>query len=49
MKKSILALLLLPGAAFAQWSLPDLPAFVEQSPGVFIAQGTLEKGERPCA
>lgn len=47
MKKSILALLLLPGAAFAQWSLPDLPAFVEQSPGVFIAQGTLEKGERP--
>lgn len=47
MKKSILALLLLPGAAFAQWSLPDLPAFVEQSPGVFIAQGALEKGERP--
>lgn len=47
MKKTIPALLLLPGAAFAQWSLPDLPAFVEQSPGVFIAQGALEKGERP--
>ncbi|EPE7165655.1 alpha-amylase [Cronobacter sakazakii] len=47
MNLSPLALLLLPGIALAQWSAPDLPAFQEKTPGVFISQGPLAKGAHP--
>ncbi|PWV22319.1 alpha-amylase, partial [Cronobacter sakazakii] len=33
--------------ALAQWSAPDLPAFQEKTPGVFISQGPLAKGAHP--
>lgn len=49
MNLSPLALLLLPGIALAQWSAPDLPAFQEKTPGVFISQGRWRKARSRCA
>ena len=47
MKLMPLALLALPGLAFANWTAPGLPAFNEQSAGVFISDATLAKGTLP--
>ncbi len=47
MNLSPLALCLLPGIALAQWSAPGLPAFKEQTPGVFVSKGALKKGADP--
>ncbi|MCE9985375.1 alpha-amylase, partial [Leclercia adecarboxylata] len=47
MKRSALALLLLPAMASADWSAPGFPAFTAEGSGVFTAQAKLTKGTRP--
>ncbi|NDJ55808.1 alpha-amylase [Enterobacteriaceae bacterium 4M9] len=47
MKPLALSLLLFPGLALAQWSVPTLPPLNEQSPGVFTTDAKLAKGTLP--
>lgn len=49
MKTLPLLFLLFPGLVQAAWSLPGLPAFKEQSPGLFVSHAKLAKGTQPLA
>lgn len=47
MKRSALALLLLPAMANAGWSSPDFSTFKAEGTGLFTGHATLAKGTRP--
>ncbi|MBJ3814309.1 alpha-amylase [Shimwellia pseudoproteus] len=47
MKKTPLALLLLPCCALANWQAPPFPAFTETTPGIFTSSATLQKTTLP--
>ncbi len=47
MKRTALAVLMLPAFAHADWSSPGFNAFSAEGTGVFTSQATLAKGTRP--
>ncbi|MPV46438.1 alpha-amylase, partial [Enterobacter hormaechei] len=47
MKRTALAVLMLPAFAHADWSSPGFDAFNAEGTGVFTSQATLAKGIRP--
>ncbi|HBL9020463.1 TPA: alpha-amylase, partial [Enterobacter hormaechei] len=47
MKRTALAVLMLPAFAHADWSSPEFNAFSAEGTGVFTSQATLAKGTRP--
>lgn len=47
MKTLPLLFLLFPGLVQAAWSLPGIPAFKEQNPGLFVSHAKLAKGTLP--
>ncbi|MCD9160419.1 alpha-amylase, partial [Escherichia coli] len=47
MKRTALAVLMLPAFAHADWSSPGFDAFNAEGTGVFTSQATLAKGTRP--
>lgn len=49
MKKLPLLLLLFPGLVQAAWIVPGIPAFKEQTPGLFVSEAQLAKGTLPLS